>query len=127
MAQRILAQAHRSGLVSPQPDAEVVPGPGAEPHLVGEQPGADMAEIHASADAVGEAIDRAVERDATRASETDEATAKEPAIDEFQGEPSLEPSWQQGETERPPAAAAPEADASLGAPEIGDDEPELEP
>jgi hypothetical protein len=96
------------------------------PYLVGEQSDADMAGIHASVDPADEVIDRMVERDATRAAEIGKATAKEPMIHEFQAEPSLEPSWRQGEAERPSAAAAAEADASLGVPEIGDEEPELE-
>jgi hypothetical protein len=103
-AQRILARAHRSGLVSPQPDAEVTPGPRAGPHLVGEQLTAAMAEIHASGDAVDGTIDRAVEGEAASAAEIGEATARERAIHEFQAEPSLEPSWQQGKADRPPAA-----------------------
>jgi hypothetical protein len=37
----------------------------------------------------------------------------------------IEASWQHDEAERPAAAAAPEPDASLDAPEIGDVEPEL--
>ena len=43
-----------------------------------------------------------------------------------QAEPELAAWWQQAQAERPYAAAAPEADASLGVPEIGDEEPELE-
>jgi hypothetical protein len=105
MAQRILAQAHRSGLASPRPDAEAALGPGAEPHLAGEQPGADMAEIHASADAADEATGRAGERDVTRAADISEATSTEPVIGEFQAEPPLEPSWRQGAAERSPAIA----------------------
>jgi hypothetical protein len=126
MAQRILAQAHRSGLVSLQPEAEAAPGSAAEPHLVSEQLDADMAGIHASVYAADKVSGRAAERDATRAAEINEATAKEPAIQEFQAEPSLEPSWQQGEADRSPAAAAPEADASHAVREIRDEEPELE-
>jgi hypothetical protein len=104
MAQRILAQAHRSGLASPQPDAEVAPGPGAQPHLAGEPPGADRAEIYASADAADEATGRAGERDVTRAAEIDQAASTEPVTGEFQAGPPLEPPGRQDEAQRPPAA-----------------------
>jgi hypothetical protein len=93
MAQRILAQAHRSGLASPQPDAEATPEPDAT-------------------DAAPEAARPA------------EAAANEPVIHEPQAEPSLKPSWRAGEAEYPSAVAEP--DASLDAPEIGGEEPELE-
>jgi hypothetical protein len=104
MAQQILAQAHRCGLVSPRPDAVAAPGPGAQPHLAGEQPGADLAEIHASADAAEEATGRTEERDATRAAKIDQADPKKPVIHQFQAQPPPEPSWQRGQAEQPPAA-----------------------
>jgi hypothetical protein len=104
-AQQILAQAHRCGLVGQQPYTEVAPGPGADPHLAGQQPGADMAQIHASPDAGDEATGRAGERDASRAAEIDQATSTEPVIREFQAEPPAEPSRQRGEAGRPSTAA----------------------
>jgi hypothetical protein len=61
--------------------------------------------IHASAGAADAATGRAVERDVTTAAQTGQATSTEPVIHEFQAGPSLEPSWQQGEAERPLAAA----------------------
>jgi hypothetical protein len=92
--------------------------------MAGEQLDADMTEIHARVDAG--AIDRAAERDATRAADIDETTSKDLVIHECQAQPSLEASWHQGEAERPSATAAPESNASLDIPEIGDQESELE-
>jgi hypothetical protein len=126
MTQRVLAQAHRSGLVRPQPDTEVAPEPDAHTHLVGKQLDADTAEIHAPVNAADGAIGRAAERDATRAAAIDVVSVNEPVIHEFRAEPSFEPSWPQTEAEGPSTTAALDADASLDAPEIGDKEPELE-
>jgi hypothetical protein len=93
MAQRLLAQARRSGLASRQPDAEAAPEPD-------------------TADRTAEAVRPA------------QAASCEPVIHEPKAGPSLKPSRRAGAAEYPSAAAAP--GASLGAPEIGDEEPELE-
>lgn len=59
--------------------------------------------------------------DATQAAE---AAVTEPVIHQPQAAPSLTPSWRAGEAEYPSAVA--EAGASHGAPETGDEEPDLE-
>src|SRR5262249_31657664 len=86
MAHRLLAQAYRCGLASPQPDAGAAPEPNP---------------ANAAVDAV---------------------RAAEAMIHEAQTGPSLEPSWRAGEAECPSVVAEPSRDA----PEIGDEEPELE-
>jgi hypothetical protein len=103
-AQQILAQAHRSGLAGPQPDAEATPAASAESHLAGEQPDPGMAEFHANGGAADAVTDRTVQGDATGAAETGKAARREPAIHEVQAGPPLEPSWQQGEAGRPAVA-----------------------
>ena len=59
--------------------------------------------------------------DATQAAE---AAVTEPVIRQPQAAPSLTPSWRAGEAEYPSAVAEP--GASHGAPETGDEEPDLE-
>jgi hypothetical protein len=98
MAQRVLAQAYRTGLASPQPDAEAAP------------------EL--------DAADAAVDADQAAEAAVTEAAVTEPVIREPQAEPSLTPSWRASEAEGPSAVA--ESGASLDAPEIGDEEPGLE-
>jgi hypothetical protein len=93
MTQRVLAQAHRSGLASPQPDAQVAPEPDA-------------------ADPAAEAARPA------------DAATNEPVIHQPEAEPSLMPSWRADDAGYPSAVAEP--GASLDAPQIGDEEPELE-
>jgi hypothetical protein len=83
MAQWVLAQAHRAGLASPQPDTEAAPEPDA-------------------ADAAAEA-----------ARPADAPPASEPVIHQPQAEPSLKPSWRAGEAEYSSAAAQPAASLDI--------------
>ena len=96
MAQQVLAQAYRSGLASPQPDAQASP------------------ELDA-ADTAGEAA---------QAAEVAEVAVTEPVIHQPRAGPSPKPSWRAGQAEYPSAVAVP--GASPDAPQTGDEEPELE-
>ena len=93
MAQQVLAQACRSGLASPQPDAR------AAQELDADDP-------------------------APEADRASEAPGTEPATREPQAKPALAPSREAGEGRYPSAVAEP--GTSPEAPEIGNEEPELE-
>jgi hypothetical protein len=81
----------------------------------------NIVENQAGIGAIGDPAEQLADRKAEQRTQI----SRELAMGGPEAEPEPEASWQQGKAERPSAAAAPEAGASLDAPEIGDHEPEL--
>jgi hypothetical protein len=86
----------------------------------------NMGENRAGIDAIGGRA-KLADLEAEQRVQVGQELAREQPIrePEPEAEPELRASWQHGQAERPSAAAAPDAGASLDVPEIGDVEPEL--
>ena len=94
------ARAEASASLTPVTDAEVERY-GREPDITPERDAdeANLAEVRAELERVGELVDRIPDRAAERRAEMDQAGINEPVIHEPQPEPSLEASWQPGDAQ----------------------------
>jgi hypothetical protein len=94
------AEAEKMARLTPVTDAEIARygsgRPDAEASPERTTAAADIAEIRAELERVGELIDRIPDREAERRAQLEEIAA-EPGIRPAEAEPSLEPSWQPGE------------------------------
>ena len=93
-------RAEASASLTPVTDAEVERY-GREPDITPERDAdeANLAEVRAKLERVGELVDRIPDRAAERRAEMDQAGINEPVIHEPQPEPSLEASWQPGDAQ----------------------------
>ena len=73
---------------------------------------ADMAEIRAETERVGELVDQMPDREAERRDELERELVTESVVPQVEAEPSLEPSWEPGEASGPAEASA-EAEVEL--------------
>ena len=73
---------------------------------------ADMAEIRAGTERVGELVDQMPDREAERRAELERERVNEPAAPQVEAEPSPEPSWEPGEANGPSEVNA-EVEAEL--------------
>ena len=80
-----------------QAEAEKDGGPGVTPQRDADE--ANLAEVRAELERVGELVDRIPDRAAERRAEMDQAGIDEPVIHEPQAEPELEASWQPGDAQ----------------------------
>ena len=67
---------------------------------------ADMAEIRAGTERVGELVDQMPDREAERRAELERELVNEPTAPQVEAEPSLEPSWEPGEVSGPAEVGA---------------------
>ena len=67
---------------------------------------ADMAEIRAGTERVGELVDQMPDREAERHAELERELVNEPTAPQVEAEPSLEPSWEPGEVSGPAEVGA---------------------
>jgi hypothetical protein len=94
------AEAERMARLTPVTDAEIArygtgqPGAEVSPERAADE--ANIAEISAELERVGELIDRIPDRQAEQRAQREQEAAAEPGI-RPQAEPGLEPSWQPGE------------------------------
>ena len=94
------ARVEASASLTPVTDAEVERY-GREPDITPERDAdeANLAEVRAELERVGELVDRMPDRAAERHAEMDQAGIDEPVVHEPQPEPSLEASWQPGDAQ----------------------------